>query len=91
MTYPHGCIEQVTSSVFPQLYIGSVGNLTSAQKSEAENNVKAAINKIRPFQMSGGGMTYWPGRFDRADDWGTTYAGTFFWKQNRRDSTCPRI
>jgi alpha-2-macroglobulin len=75
--YPHGCIEQTTSSVFPQLYLDKLLDLTDSKKQQIENNIRAAIDRLRLFQLPNGGMSYWPGDNDYASEWGTTYAGHF--------------
>ena len=87
--YPHGCIEQTTSSVFPQLYLDKLVPLTEAEKGEIENNVKAAINKLKRFQLANGGMTYWPGSNDPSA-WGTTYAGHFLIEAQARGYVVPK-
>ncbi|MEW6470141.1 MAG: MG2 domain-containing protein [Bacteroidota bacterium] len=74
--YPHGCIEQTTSSAFPQLFVGDVMDLPQKMKSEVEQNVKSAISRIKKFQTTSGGFGYWPGSNDPSD-WGTNYAGHF--------------
>jgi len=74
--YPHGCVEQTTSSAFPQLYLDQLMDLSPRQKAEAERNIKAAITKLNSFQIPGGGLSYWPGQAD-ANEWGTNYAGHF--------------
>ncbi|MDX1350061.1 MAG: alpha-2-macroglobulin family protein, partial [Putridiphycobacter sp.] len=75
--YPHGCIEQTTSAVFPQLYLGSFVNLTTTEKDKISENIQAALSKYRDFQNSKGGFSYWPDRNDAASEWGTNYAGHF--------------
>ncbi|MBL1214892.1 MAG: hypothetical protein HND52_16155 [Ignavibacteriae bacterium] len=74
--YPHGCVEQTTSGAFPQLYLSDVLRLTDEQKSRTEGNIKYAIKRLTSFQISSGGLSYWPGQ-TTANDWGTTYAGHF--------------
>ncbi|MBK5278179.1 MAG: hypothetical protein JJE09_04870, partial [Bacteroidia bacterium] len=74
--YPYGCIEQTTSSVFPQLYLGLVKSLTPEEKVATQRNVKAGIERIKLFANRDGGFAYWPGGED-SDSWGTTYAGHF--------------
>jgi len=74
--YPHGCIEQTTSAAFPQLFLSKLMDLTEEQKAEIQNNVVAALNKLRNFQMSDGGLSYWPSS-SRYSEWGTNYAGHF--------------
>jgi alpha-2-macroglobulin len=74
--YPHGCVEQITSAAFPQLFLGVVMDMDAALITHTENNIKEAIRLIASYQMPDGGMRYWPGA-DAANDWGSTYAGHF--------------
>ncbi|MEO7212492.1 MG2 domain-containing protein [Mucilaginibacter sp.] len=76
ITYPHGCVEQTTSSGFPQLYLGQLLDLSSRQKAETDRNIKYSINRLNGFRTQSGGLSYWPGNAD-ADEWGTNYAGHF--------------
>jgi uncharacterized protein YfaS (alpha-2-macroglobulin family) len=76
LQYPHGCIEQTTSSVFPQLYLDQVKQLTEAEKAVIQKNIKAGIDRLKLFVTRDGGFSYWPG-YEDADIWGTTYAGHF--------------
>ncbi|WP_417607992.1 alpha-2-macroglobulin family protein [Owenweeksia hongkongensis] len=75
--YPHGCIEQTTSSVFPQLFLENLMQLSSEQKEEIRDNIVAGLNHYRQFQQSNGGFSYWPGSQGSVSDWGTNYAGHF--------------
>ena len=86
--YPHGCIEQVTSSVFPQLYLGKLMKLQEAQKKSIERNVNAAIARLRQYQNSDGGFAYWPGQTD-VHAWGTNYAGHFLLEARRSGYVVP--
>jgi len=74
--YPHGCVEQTTSSVFPQLFIGKVMEISDDMKERIQSNVIAGINRLKTFQLSDGGLGYWPGA-NEANAWGTSYAGHF--------------
>jgi uncharacterized protein YfaS (alpha-2-macroglobulin family) len=74
--YPHGCVEQTTSSVFPQLALNDLLDLNAGWKKEIERNVMAGIQRLRAFQTADGGMAYWPGE-NHSDEWGTSYAGHF--------------
>lgn len=74
--YPYGCVEQTTSSVFPQLYLDELTELSEKQKQTISRNIKAAIRKLSRFQTANGGMSYWPGR-NYISRWGTTYAWHF--------------
>ena len=74
--YPYGCIEQTTSSVFPQLYLDQVKTLSEDEKKITQRNIKAGIERLKSFIQRDGGFGYWPGE-ENSDSWGTTYAGHF--------------
>ena len=74
--YPHGCVEQTTSSVFPQLYLSELFDISTKKRSSVDKNIKAAITRLASFQKSSGGLSYWQGN-GYVNDWGTTYAGHF--------------
>jgi len=86
--YPYGCVEQTTSSAFPQLYLEELFDMTVAQKQKTQDNIKATINRLGHFQNPSGGLGYWPGE-NRADDWGTTYAGHFMIEARRKGYGLP--
>lgn len=86
--YPYGCVEQTTSSAFPQLYLDQLIDLTPRQKAETERNIKLTISRLNGFQVSGGGLSYWPGVGD-ADEWGTNYAGHFMLAAQARGYSLP--
>lgn len=88
ITYPHGCIEQTTSSAFPQLVLGDIMNLDDSYAKSIQTNVKAAISRLRSFQVPSGGFSYWPGE-STADEWGTTYAGHFLLEAEARGYQLP--
>jgi alpha-2-macroglobulin len=83
MNYPHGCIEQTTSSVFPQLFLSSLLDLSDAKKKEISQNIKAGIDRIQLFQTMNGGFSYWPNG-GNASEWGTNYAGHFLITAEKR-------
>lgn len=76
ISYPHGCIEQTTSSVFPQLFLSDLVELSPEQNLEVSQKIKAGIQRIGNFQTVQGGFSYWPGQSDN-NDWGTSYVGHF--------------
>jgi len=86
--YPHGCIEQTTSSVFPQLFLDKVVTLSADQKTEINTNVQAGLNSLLSFQIPDGGFSYWPGG-NYGNDWGTSYAGHFMLKAEELGYTLP--
>ena len=87
--YPHGCIEQTTSSVFPQLYLDNLVDLSNTQKAQIQDNIIAGIERLKSFQLTNGGFTYWPGEGGFADDWGTNYAGHFLVEAKNKGYTLP--
>ena len=76
LQYPHGCLEQTSSSAFPQLYLANVTNLSDKQKQDAQHHVQKAIEKLQRFQIGTGDFSYWPGG-DYQNDWASIYAGHF--------------
>jgi uncharacterized protein YfaS (alpha-2-macroglobulin family) len=81
--YPHGCVEQITSGVFPQLYLSQIQTLTDVQQKNVQENVTAGIEKLKSFVHPDGGFMYWPGSSERADIWGSSYAGNFLVEAER--------
>jgi len=86
--YPHGCVEQTTSSVFPQLYLSDVVDIDANRKAQIQNNIHAAIHKLGNFQIASGGLSYWQGN-GNADDWGTSYAGHFMFEAEKKGYVLP--
>jgi alpha-2-macroglobulin len=76
MSYPHGCLEQRVSAVFPQLYLSSLLELSSTERARIQRNVNEGINSVRSMQLSNGGISYWPG-VSEINDWAALYAGHF--------------
>ncbi len=86
--YPHGCVEQTTSSVFAQLYLGQLMDLTAETKTRISDNVTAAIERLQTFQNPSGGLSYWPGRGSDSE-WGTNYAGHFLLEAKNKGYAVP--
>jgi uncharacterized protein YfaS (alpha-2-macroglobulin family) len=80
--YPHGCVEQVTSAVFPQLSLPLLVKLDKAMHEELDRNIETGIERLRGFQTREGGFSYWAGG-GGADDWGSSYAGHFLVEAKR--------
>lgn len=84
--YPHGCLEQVVSAVFAQMYLPLLVELDADELTEVEANVRAGIDRLRGFQDASGGFLYWPGAFSAGDarnGWVTSYAGHFLVEAER--------
>ena len=93
--YPHGCLEQTTSSVFPQLYLPALVRMDQNRRLQIENNIRAGLARLRSLQHPSGGFAYWPGIWntsqwrDWRSDWGTTYAGHFFLEAEKAGYNLP--
>jgi hypothetical protein len=86
--YPHGCIEQTTSSVFPQLYVSNLVDMKDMQKAKISQNIKAGLKRLQLFQTSNGGFSYWPGE-GTDNEWGSNYAGHFFIEAEKQGYSLP--
>jgi len=86
--YPHGCIEQTTSSVFPQLFVDDVMQLDNNHKIELDKNIKAGIDRLKLFQTSEGGFAYWPGQSE-TNEWGSNYGGHFLMEAEKQGYKIP--
>jgi uncharacterized protein YfaS (alpha-2-macroglobulin family) len=86
--YPHGCVEQTTSSVFPQLFLNDVADIDVTRQQLIQKNVTAGITRLGSFQLSNGGLPYWQGN-SIADDWGTSYAGHFMIEAEKKGYVLP--
>ncbi|WP_417367442.1 alpha-2-macroglobulin family protein [Flavobacterium beibuense] len=86
--YPHGCLEQTTSSVFPQLYLNDIADIDEARKQKIQRNVAAGIERLAQFQVASGGFVYWPGN-ENPDDWGSSYVGHFLIEAEKKGYALP--
>ncbi|MFN8284505.1 MAG: MG2 domain-containing protein [Chitinophagales bacterium] len=86
--YPHGCIEQTTSSVFPQLFINNLMNLSDSLNNQITENIKKGIKRIQLFQTTDGGFSYWPGESE-ASEFGSNYAGHFLIEAEKKGYVIP--
>ncbi|MGM0501792.1 MAG: alpha-2-macroglobulin family protein [Bacillota bacterium] len=87
--YPYGCIEQTTSSVFPQLYLGNLLDLDSERIAEIDKNINSAMQRLRKFQLANGGFAYWP-TSNKVTLWGTNYAGHFLIAAQKQGYSVPK-
>lgn len=86
--YPHGCVEQTVSAVFPQLYMKDLFDLDTSAKNKINNHVNAGIQKLKSFQTLSGGFTYWPGA-SKTNNWATNYAGHFLVEAEKQGYLLP--
>lgn len=86
--YPHGCIEQTTSSVFPQLFLSNFVELNQEEQKKISENIVAAMDRFKSFQTVDGGFAYWPGGEENSD-WGSNYAGHFLLEAKNKGYEIP--
>lgn len=88
--YPYGCVEQTTSSVFPQLALKTLFANDQKRQKEIDKNINAGIDRLRMFQVSDGGFSYWPGG-DDSSEWGSNYAGQFLIEARKQGYVVPDL
>lgn len=74
--YPHGCIEQTTSTTRPLLVIRDLMEQVDPvafSSTLIDDMIKKGLERVLSMQTPGGGFGYWPGD-DHAVPWGTAYA-----------------
>lgn len=86
--YPHGCVEQITSKAFPQLYLSGFASLTLEQEQLTERAVKEVIRRLRSYQTVDGSFSYWPGGTG-SNAWGTVYATHFLLEAEKKGYLVP--
>ena len=74
--YPHGCIEQITSGAFPQLYLPAVMECDVRTLQDIDRNVKSVLSRLGGYQLYNGSFAYWSGG-SNSSEWGTAYAAHF--------------
>ncbi len=86
--YPHGCVEQTTSSGFPQLFLDNITDLSNDEKQKIGYNIEATINRLLQFQHTDGGFKYWPTN-NETNDWATSYVGHFLVEAKNKGYVIP--
>jgi len=75
--YPYGCAEQVSSRVFPLLYLNEVAGMIGMGTDEAlEQRIREAIANLLSKQNSAGGFGLW-GPYSGSDMWLDSYVTDF--------------
>ncbi len=89
MDYPHGCLEQLTSKAFPQLYLNYFVQLDDKEKAEMRNNIEAAITNLKSYQKSDNSMTNWIGG-NYTNPWTEVYALHFLVEAQKQGFNVPQ-
>ncbi|HMB90686.1 MAG TPA: alpha-2-macroglobulin family protein, partial [Rhodothermales bacterium] len=85
LQYPHGCVEQTTSRVFPLLAFNVLAKMVEPELFEhnsADLYIEEGITKLERMQMPSGAFAYWPGA-NYSNDWSSIYASHFLVEARR--------
>ena len=77
--YPHGCLEQTTSKVFPLLYFSDLARSVEpmlAAEDSVNYYITSGITKLESMLMANNQFSYWPGG-TYANPWSSIYASHF--------------
>ena len=77
--YPHGCLEQTTSKVFPLLYFSGLARSVEpmlAAENSVDHYITSGITKIESMLKSDDRFAYWPGG-TYVNPWSSIYASHF--------------
>ena len=77
--YPHGCLEQTTSRVFPLLYLSDMARTVEpllAAETATDYYITSGITKIESMLMLDDRFAYWPGG-TYVNPWSSIYASHF--------------
>lgn len=76
LDYPHGCVEQTTSSTIPLLAARTIlpwTGTTTLDDAELRKRIDAGVARLATMQTAGGGLAYWPGD-NEPNVFGSAYA-----------------
>ena len=88
-SYPHGCLEQVTSKAFPQLYLNYFIQQNEDDKASLKYNIETAITSLRSYQKSDNSLTNWVGG-TYSDPWTVIYALHFLVEAQKQGYNVPQ-
>ncbi|HEY6723962.1 MAG TPA: MG2 domain-containing protein [Polyangiaceae bacterium] len=74
--YPHGCVEQTTSSTLPLLaarQILPLLGLTGHDEAFYDKRIRSGLDRLDTMRTADGGLAYWPGGHE-SSVFGTAYA-----------------
>jgi uncharacterized protein YfaS (alpha-2-macroglobulin family) len=89
--YPYGCLEQVVSKAFPQIYLRDIASIM-APSAMAHGSpmyfVNEAIGILGTLQTPDGSFVYWPGG-SYSNPWATVYATHFLVEARKAGYSVP--
>ena len=91
--YPYGCVEQVTSCVFPLLYLKDIASVVEPDKFsrvQIDSYIQEGITRILAMQTFSGGFSTWSG-YNYTYDWGSIYATEFLVEASNAGYVVPAL
>jgi uncharacterized protein YfaS (alpha-2-macroglobulin family) len=76
LDYPHGCVEQTTSSTLPLLAARAILpriGFTRMSDAELKVRIRVGLDRLASMRTESGGLAYWPGG-NEPNVYGTAYA-----------------
>jgi alpha-2-macroglobulin len=86
--YPHGCLEQMISGGFPQLYVSKLVETDQQTRLLMQQQVQQVIERLPLYQSGSGGYSYWPGQ-NYIHPWAAVYAGHFMHEAEKNGYSVP--
>ena len=89
--YPYGCLEQIVSRAFPQLYLRDIAAILAPDALSGGSPayyVNEAIGILGALQTPDGSFLYWPGG-SSTNPWTTVYAAHFLLESRRAGYNVP--
>ncbi|MBM3890881.1 MAG: hypothetical protein FJ388_17360, partial [Verrucomicrobia bacterium] len=77
--YPHGCVEQITSGLFPLVYLHDIGERIAPglfDKQRVADKVQFGLMRLIAMQTGDGGLAMWPA-YRETWPWASVYAAHF--------------
>jgi uncharacterized protein YfaS (alpha-2-macroglobulin family) len=87
--YPHGCVEQTTSSAFAQLLLNEVQDINEQEAADIRKHVESDIKRLNQYQTYSGGFAYWPYQYD-VNDFASVYVLHFMMEAKRKGFEIPK-
>lgn len=87
--YPHGCVEQTTSSAFAQLFLNDVQDISKQEAEDIKKHVESVIKKLSQYQTYNGGFAYWPYQYD-VNEYASVYVLQFMTEAQRKGFEVPK-
>lgn len=91
--YPHGCLEQTTSRVFPLLYLSDLAKIVEpswAADDKIDEYIMAGITKLEDMLQPNHHFEYWQGR-STVNNWSSIYAAHFLVEARKAGYEVPNL